>query len=238
MIGRRAVPRRLPINGRGDTGARGSGAGCLASWGGAGRFLGARCSGGGWLGARWGAGGHADVAWRAGGHAGARWGAGGRVDVRWGAGGRVGACQGSGGRLERSIKRWRCGSLRGLVAAPGDGWAWPVRRASGWIGVRATCGSSASAPVWESVRTSAWASGSRGLRSSARVRLRARVSSLARVRAAGGGRWALVTIGLDRRWRGSLERLERPGRAPSGEPGVGRACGAGRIVRDSREGAR
>lgn len=270
MIGRRAVPRRLPINGHGDPGARGS-AGCpgercgagayltawgdagtyLAACGGVGAYLGARCGAGRCLGV-WGAGGHADVTWRADGHAGARRGAGGSVDARWGAGGRVGACQGGSGRLERSIRGRRYASLRALVAASDEGWARAVRRPSGWIGPRAPRGSSA--PGWESVRSSAWVSGSRGLRSPARVR------PSARVRVVGGGRWASVVAGadrwwvsvsarLDRRWAsvaggsdrwwlGSLERLERPGRAPSGGSGMGPACGVGRIVRDSREGAR
>lgn len=265
MIGGRAVPRRLPIHGHGDPGVRGSGAGCLAVgwgagawrstggclglWGARGR-LGMRRSADGWLGARCGAGGRVDVTWRAGGHAGRWCGAGGRAEVRWGTGGRVGACQGGSGRLERSIAWWRYGSLRALVAAYDGGWAGPVRRPSGWIGPQAARGGSASAPGWESVRPLAWVSGSRGLRSSARLRSSAWVRSLAwaRVvgggrspawaRAAGGGRWVSLAVGLDRRWLGPLERLERPGWAPSGGARAGRVCGVGRIVRDSREGAR
>ncbi|MBB5785419.1 hypothetical protein HD596_012175 [Nonomuraea jabiensis] len=309
MIGGRAVPRRLPIHGDGDPGARGSGAGCLVvgwgagayptAWGGAGaclaaghgagRYLGAwRSTGGclglwgararlgmrrsadGWMGSRCGAGGRADVTWRvgrradvarrAGGHVdvtrragghGGRWcGAGGGAEVRWGTGGRVGACQGGSGRLERSIAGWRYGSLRALVAAYDGGWAGPVRRPSGWIGPRAARGGSASVPGWESVRPLARVSGSRGLRSPARLRSLARVRSLvwagvvgggrslAWSRAAGGGRWASLAVGLNRRWLGPLERLERPGRAPFGGSEAGRVCGVGRIVRDSREGAR
>jgi hypothetical protein len=274
MIGRRAVPRRLPSDGHGDPATHGSGDGRLAAGCGAGRLV-----------------------------------------AGWGAGGRVRACQGGSGRLERSTEGRRCASLRALLAASGEGWAWAVRRPSGWAGPRAPRGNSASAPAWEptGVSASSWASGSCGMRSPVKVRaagggrwasaaagpdrrwasatagsdcrwasgLRGLRSPVG-VREAGGRGWALAAAGPDgwrasaaagwdrrwasavggldrgwvfaargvnrrwglaadgagRWWRGPLKRVDRLGRASSGKPGVGRACGAGRIVRDSREGAR